>query len=148
MASWFPMALKDGTHSWLLHLSEGSITSWGEIHERFIDNFQGTRDRAPAVNDLQCVKQQLGETLHKYIQRFTNVHLKIPKALDEAIISAFTDGVRDVKMKEELTIQEDLCSALEMFNLANKCTRAEEGRLSLLELPEADPEDKKAKLKR
>src|SRR6266511_6220415 len=66
---------------------------------------------------------------------------------NEAIISAFTDGVREVKMKEELAIHEDLCSALEMFNIAAKCARAEEGRLSLLELPEADLEDKKAKAK-
>ena len=85
--------------------------------------------------------------MHKYIQRFTNVRLKIPKVSDEVIISAFTDGVRDVKMKEELAIHEDLCSVLEMFNMATRCTRAEEGRLPLLELPEADPEDKKAKAK-
>ena len=67
--------------------------------------------------------------------------------LDEAIISAFTDGVHDVKMKEELAIHEDLCTALEMFNMANKCVKDEEWRLSLLELPDADPEDKKAKAK-
>jgi hypothetical protein len=85
--------------------------------------------------------------LHKYIQHFTNVCLKIPKVTDEAIISTFTDGVQDVKMKEELTMHEDLCSALEMFNMAARCARAEEGRLPLLELPEADPEDKKAKAK-
>ena len=85
--------------------------------------------------------------MHKYIQRFTNVRLKIPKVSDEAIISAFTDGVRDVKMKEELAIHEDLCSALEMFNMETKCARDEEGRPSLLKLPEADPEDKKAKAK-
>ena len=66
---------------------------------------------------------------------------------DEAIISAFSDGVRDIKMKEELAIHEDLCMALEMFNMATRCARAEEGRLSLLELSEADPEDKKAKAK-
>ena len=65
--------------------------------------------------------------------------------MDEAIISAFSDGVRDVKMKEELAIHEDLCTALEMFNMATKCARAEEGRLSLLELPAADQEEKKAK---
>ena len=59
----------------------------------------------------------------------------------------FTDGVRDVKMKEELAIHEYLCTALEMFNMANKCARAEEGRLSLLELPDADLKDKKAKAK-
>ena len=66
---------------------------------------------------------------------------------DEAIISAFSDGVRDVKMKEELAIHEDLCTSLEMFNMETKCARAEEGRLSLLELLAADPEDKKAKTK-
>ena len=37
--------------------------------------------------------------------------------------------------------------APEMFNMATKCARAEEGRLSLLELVDADPEDKKTKAK-
>ena len=50
-------------------------------------------------------------------------------------------------VKEELAIHEDLCTALEMFNMATKCARAEEGCLSLLELLAADPEDKKAKTK-
>ena len=66
---------------------------------------------------------------------------------DEAIISAFSDGIHDVKMKEELTIHEELCTSLELFNLATKCARADEGRLSLLELPAADPEEKKTKAK-
>ena len=66
---------------------------------------------------------------------------------DEAIISAFSDGVRDVKMKEELAIHEELCTSLELLNLAIKCARAEEGRLSILELPAADLEEKKAKAK-
>ena len=81
----------------------------------FIANFQGTCDSPLAAGDLRRVKQQLGETLQKYIQRFNNVRLKIPKVSNEAIISAFTDGARDVKMKEELAIHEDLCTALEMF---------------------------------
>ena len=63
---------------------------------------------------------------------------------DEAIISALFDGVRTIKMKEELAIHEELCMTLELFNLATKCARAEEGRLSLLELLAADPEEKKA----
>ena len=115
------------------------------MRDLFIANFQGTRDRPAAAGGLQCIKQQPGETLQKYIQRFNNVRLKIPKVSDEAIISAFTDGVRDVKMKEELAIHEDLCTTLEMFNMANKCARAKEGCLSLLELLDADREEKKAK---
>ena len=147
MVNWFPMALKDGARSWLLNLPPGSISSWDKMRDRFVANFQGTRDRPPAAGDLRRVKQQPGETLQKYIQCFNNVRLKIPKVTDEAIISAFSDGVRDVKMKEELAIHEERCTTLELFNLATKCARAEEGRLSLLELPAADLEEKKAKAK-
>ena len=111
------------------------------MRKHFVANFQGTRDCPPAGDDLQRIKQQPGETLQKYIQRFNNVRLMIPKVTDEAIISAFSDGIRDVKMKEELTIHEELCTTLELFNIATKCARAEEGRLSLLELPAADPEE-------
>ena len=81
------MALKDGAHSWLLNLPPGSISSWDEMRDRFIANFQGTRDRPLTAGDLHRVKQQPGETLQKYTQRFNNVRLKIPKVTDEAIIS-------------------------------------------------------------
>src|SRR3954463_15429704 len=117
------------------------------MRTRFIANFQGTCDQPPAVSDMRCIKQQSRETLQKYIQRFNNARLNIPKVTEEAIISAFSDSMRDVKMKEELAMHEDLYTSLEPFNLATNCARAEEGRLSLLELPAADPEEKKPKAK-
>ena len=43
------------------------IFSWYEMRTRFIANFQGTRDRPPAMCDLHRIKQQPGETLQKYI---------------------------------------------------------------------------------
>ena len=125
MANWFPMALKDATHSWLLNLPMGSVSSLDEMRDCFIANFQGTRDCPPAMGDLRRIKQQSEETLQKYILRFNSVRLKIPKVTDEAIISAFSDGVRDIKMKEELAIHKYLCTSLELFNLATKCARAE-----------------------
>ena len=67
MANLFPMALKDGAHSWLLNLPVGSISSWGKMPKRFVANFQRTRDRPPAAGDLRRIKQQPGETLQKYI---------------------------------------------------------------------------------
>ena len=63
MANWFPMALKDGARSWLLNLPPGSISSWDEMHDSFVANFQGTRGRPPAAGDLRRIKQQPGETL-------------------------------------------------------------------------------------
>ena len=91
------------------------------MRDHFVANFQGTRDRPPAVGDLRRIKKLPGETLQKYIRRFNNVHLKIPKVTDEAIISAFSNGVHDLKMKEELANHEELCTALELFNMATKC---------------------------
>ena len=111
MANWFPMALKDSSRTWLLNLAHGTISSWDEMHTRFIANFQGTRDQPPPVSDLRRIKQQPGETLKKYVQRFNNARLKISRVSEEAIISAFSDGVRDVKMKEELATHEDLCTS-------------------------------------
>ena len=93
------------------------------MRERFVANFQDTRDRPPAAGDLRRIKQQPEETLQKYIQRFNNERIKIPKVSDEAIISAFFDGVSDVEMKEELAIHEELCTTLELFNITTKCAR-------------------------
>ena len=105
------------------------------------------RHSRPAPDRERSVPHQAAarETLQKYIQRFNNARLKIPKVTEEAIISAFSNGVCDIKMKEELAIHEDLCTSLELFNLATKCARTEEGRLSLLKLPAADPEEKKSR---
>ena len=75
MANWFPMALKDVARSWLLNLQHGSISSWDKMRDRFVANFQGTRDRPPAAGDLRRIKQQAGETLQKYIQHFNNTRL-------------------------------------------------------------------------
>ena len=52
MENWFPIALKDGARSWLLNLLAGSISSWDEMRECFVANFQGTRDRPRAAGDL------------------------------------------------------------------------------------------------
>ena len=51
------------------------------MRTRFIANFQGTRDRPPAMSDLHRVKQQPGETLQKFIQRFNSARVKIPRCL-------------------------------------------------------------------
>ena len=86
MANWFPMALKDGARSWRC-ANASSPTS------KAPRPLAGRGRPAPH-------QAKTGETLQKYSQRFNNTRLKIPKVTDEAIISAFSDGVQDVKMKE------------------------------------------------
>ena len=111
------MALKDGPRSWLLNLPPGSISSLDEMRDRFVAKLQGTRDRPRAAGDLCRIKQQPGETPQKYIQCFNNTRLKITKVMDEAIISAFSDGFHDIKMTEELAITFSLPLAALMLSL-------------------------------
>ena len=66
-----------------------------------------------------------------------------PQSLDSITICVNVVANR----QEGLAIHKGLCSVLEMFKMATKCARAEEGRLSLLELPATDQGDKKAKIK-
>ncbi|XP_073360282.1 uncharacterized protein [Aegilops tauschii subsp. strangulata] len=142
MANWFPLALKDGARSWLMNLP-----SWAKLCDQFIANFKGTHDRPITGNDLQHVRQRPGETLHKYIQRFSQVRHKVPHGSDEAIISAFSTGITDVRMHEKLAINDDLDSVLELFNLADRCTKAKESHLFIHNNPDAAPDDNKSKSK-
>ena len=62
------------------------------MRDRFLSTFQSTRDGPPAAVDLRRIKQQPGETLQKYIQRFNGVRLKMPKVTGEAIKHSQGEG--------------------------------------------------------
>src|SRR5664279_1744907 len=139
MANWFPMALKEAACMWLMNLPEGSVSSWGELCEQFVANFKGTYERPLTLNDLRAVRQRPGETLRKYIQRFSQVRNKIPRVTDAAIISGFSTGVTDIRMLEKLAINDELDSAVRLFDLADRYAKAEEGRLFAHNDPDAEP---------
>ena len=66
--------------------------------------------------------------MRKYTQRFCHVLHTIPDISPAAIIAAFHANVRDPKMREKLSTR-TVRSTAELFALADKCARAEEGRL-------------------
>jgi hypothetical protein len=57
---------------------------------------------------------------------------------DAEIISAFYAGVPDMKMREKLGVNDTLDSAVELFELADKCAKAEKGRLFTHNVPNAE----------
>jgi hypothetical protein len=69
----------------------------------------------------------------------------IPQISNEEVISAFSTGVSDIKMGEKLSVNDELTSAVRLFEIANRCTKAEEGRLFVHNLPEALPPKPKSK---
>jgi hypothetical protein len=91
------------------------------------------------------VHQYKGETLHQYIQRFSQMRNKIPRISNEEVISAFSTGVSDVKMREKLSMNDELTSIVRLFKIADRCAKAEEGRLFMHNLLEALPPKPKSK---
>ena len=81
------------------------------------------------MNDLHSLVQKPGEMLRQYMQRFNHISYNIPDAEDPCIISTFSANVRDSKMREELSMDR-VRTVSELFALADRCARAEEGRLA------------------
>jgi hypothetical protein len=91
------------------------------------------------------VRQYKGETLRQYIQRFSQMRNKIPRISNEEVISVFSMGISDIKMREKLSVNDELTSVVRLFEIADHCTKTEEGRLFVHNLPEALPPKPKSK---
>jgi hypothetical protein len=50
---------------------------------------------------------------------------KIPQISNEEIISAFSTAVTDIKMKEKLSVNDELTSIVRLFEIAGRCAKAE-----------------------
>jgi hypothetical protein len=139
------MAVKDAPRTWLMNLPHESVTSWKDLCRQFIANFMPTYERPATKNDLKAVRQYKGETLHQYIQRFSQMRNKIPRISNEEVISAFSTGVADIKMREKLSVNDELTSIVRLFEITDICAKAEEGRLFVHNLSEALPSKPKSK---
>jgi hypothetical protein len=145
MANWFPMALKDAPRTWLMNLPHESMTSWKDLCRQFVANFMPTYERPATKNDLKAVCQYKGEMLCQYIQRFSQMRNKISRISNEEVISAFSTGISDIKMREKLSVNGELTFIIRLFEIADHCAKAEEGRLFVHNLPEALPPKPKSK---
>jgi hypothetical protein len=63
----------------------------------------------------------------------------IPRISNEEVTSAFSTGVADIKVKKKLSMNDELTSIVRLFEITDRCTKSEEGRLFVLNLPEALP---------
>ena len=100
LANYFPLALKPNVMSWLMHLPVDSISCWSDLCHEFVGTFTGGHQAPDQAIDLHVIPQKDGESLRKYIQRFSRVQYTIPDVHPAAVISAFHQNVRNRKMRE------------------------------------------------
>jgi hypothetical protein len=89
MATYFHVALSGPARTWLMNLTKGSVYSWEELCARFVVNFASAYQQHSVEAHLHAVRQEPGETLRKFISRFTKVRGTIPRISDASIITAF-----------------------------------------------------------
>jgi hypothetical protein len=128
-----------------MNLPHKSVTSWKDLCRQFVANFMPTYERPATKNDLKVARQYKGKTLHQYIQCFSQMRNKIPRISNEEVISVFSMGVSDIKMREKLSVNDELTSVVRLFEITDRCAKAEEGRLFVHNLPEALPPKPKSK---
>jgi hypothetical protein len=128
-----------------MNLPHEFVTSWKDLCRQFVANFMPTYERPATKNDLKVVRQYKGEMLRRYVQRFSQMRNKIPRISNEEVISVFSTGVFDIKMREKLSVNDELTSIVRLFEIADQCAKAKEGRLFVHNLPEALPPKPKSK---
>jgi hypothetical protein len=67
---YFPFCLDQAPLTWLESLEKYSIDKWDHLKEQFSSNFAGAMGRSSTRMDQAMVKQEQGETLHKYMRCF------------------------------------------------------------------------------
>jgi hypothetical protein len=76
--------------------------------------------------DLHAIQQRSGESLHSFIQWFSQIRNTIPHISNASVVVAFHQGVRDEKMLEKLATH-DVQDVFVLFSLADKCAKAAVG---------------------
>jgi hypothetical protein len=96
-----PLFLSDAARAWLEHLPLAQISNWDDLVKAFAGNFQGTYVRPGNSWDLRSCRQQPGESLREYIQRFSKQRTELPNITDSHVIGAFLAGTtcRDLVSK-------------------------------------------------
>jgi hypothetical protein len=90
---YFPFCLDQAPLTWLESLEKYSIDEWDQLKEQFTSNFTGAMGRLGTRMDLAMVKQEQGETLRKYMQRFFDKHATVVDITDKEVIDLFQDGL-------------------------------------------------------
>src|SRR4051812_14854693 len=101
------------------HLPANSICSWPELCEKFVDAFIGGVQPPKTVSDLRGVVQKDGESLRKFLQRFTQIQHCTPDAHKAAIIATFHANVKNPCMLEKM-ITRSIKTITALFELADK----------------------------
>jgi hypothetical protein len=144
LANYLPTALKGSAHSWLMHLPPYLFSSWADLWQQFVANFQGPYKRHAIEDDLHVLTQNPGESLRDYVRRFNECRNTIPEITDASVIRAFKSSVRDRYTTQELATRR-ITTTRRLFEIVDRCAHADDVLRRKNDKPKTGGEKKPAK---
>ncbi|XP_072076533.1 uncharacterized protein [Arachis hypogaea] len=91
----FSTTLTKAAMKWFDGLPPRSVTSFDDLSRKFLMRFSIQKDKVKHASNLLRVKQEVGESLKDYIERFNKACLKIQDLPTEAVIMGLVNGLRE-----------------------------------------------------
>ncbi|XP_025669835.1 uncharacterized protein [Arachis hypogaea] len=77
------------------NLSPRSVTTFDDLARKFLTRFSIQKDKVKHASSLLGVKQEIGESLRDYMERFNKACLEIQYFSTEALIMGLVNGLRE-----------------------------------------------------
>jgi hypothetical protein len=125
MAAYFPLVMGDAPSLWLNNLPAGSITSWADLSQAFMLNFQVTYNRLGNALNLGRVTMKPGERLRDYTNRFFENRNTCVGVRDDRVVDSYKKGLRDRKVFEKIH-ESGATTVAPLIEVVNKLIDTEE----------------------
>src|SRR6266511_6022615 len=125
MDNYLPIVLSPTVQDWLTGLPVNSISSWGDLCAKFINNFQGTFTKPGVEWDLYQIQQKKSESLREYIRRFMKKKNTILSVSDAVVMASFRKGVKDPDLLKKLSRRQPE-TVKDLFDMADRYASQEE----------------------
>ncbi|KAL0321419.1 UNVERIFIED_CONTAM: hypothetical protein Sradi_5403400 [Sesamum radiatum] len=94
----FPFSLKDKAKDWLYYLPSGSIETWADMKQQFLQRFFPASRATHLRKEIYGIRQSNGESLYEYWERFKALVASYPhhQFTESLLIQYFYEGLSEM----------------------------------------------------
>ncbi|XP_072066743.1 uncharacterized protein [Arachis hypogaea] len=99
----FPTTLTKAAMKWFDNLPPRSLTCFDDLVKKFLTRFSIQNDKVKHALSLLGFKQEVGETLRDYMERFNKTFLEIQNLPTEAVIMRLINGLKEGPFSQSIS---------------------------------------------